>query len=193
MPTSDYCIRTQQATDHSFLQHLYSSTRATELSAFGWPASAIDAFVLQQFWLQSRYYQDHFPNGDFWLIERHGQPIGRLYLAWGQVTVQLIDIALLPEQRGAGLGSRLLNELLARTDACGLAVKLHVESHNPALRLYQRLGFGIIADKDVYLEMHRSPQPATTDRLIDIRLPELRLDQKLLRHSSMEPAAARPD
>ncbi|ANG62757.1 acetyltransferase [Marinobacterium aestuarii] len=194
MPSSDYQIRAQQAIDHAFLQRLYASTRTTELSAFGWEVSAINAFLQQQFLLQSRYYQDHFPNADFWLIERHDQPIGRLYLLWDQASVQLIDIALLPEQRGAGLGSRLLNELLARTDTCGLAVKLHVESHNPALRLYLRLGFGIIADKGVYLEMQRPPRSATTDRFADVTLPKLWPDQNMpLSLPSAERVAARPN
>ncbi|MES2821618.1 MAG: GNAT family N-acetyltransferase [Pseudomonadota bacterium] len=121
----------------------------------GWPATAIAEFLQQQFSLQHRYYQAHFPDGEFWLVERAGQAIGRLYLFWGETTLQIIDISLLPEYRGAGLGSALLGEPLSRADARGLAVGLHVEGHNPALRLYQRLGFGVVGDSGVYLEMCR--------------------------------------
>lgn len=164
MPTThNYSLRPQHSTDHTFIQHLYASTRATEMSACGWPPEAVSEFLRQQFQLQLHHYQEHFPDAEFWLIEQNGQAIGRLYLDWGQTTVQLIDIALLPEQRGAGLGSTLLGDVLTRADDRGLAAGLHVESHNPALRLYQRLGFSVIGDKSIYLEMRRPARnPAIT-------------------------------
>nr|WP_256558039.1 GNAT family N-acetyltransferase [Marinobacterium sedimentorum] len=164
------------------------------MSGCGWPPEAIAEFLRQQFQLQLNYYQEHFPDGEFWLIEQEGRAIGRLYLSWGKTTLQLIDIALLPELRGTGLGSRLLNEVLARTDASGLAVTLHVESQNPAVRLYQRLGFDIVADKDVYLEMHRPPRSVTTDQVTDKALPRIRLDQNQQpRHISTERTVTRSD
>jgi ribosomal protein S18 acetylase RimI-like enzyme len=125
------------------------------MSASGWDVQTINTFVQHQFELQSHHYQQRFPDGEFWLIERDGHPIGRLYLCWGETRVQLIDISLLPEVRGAGLGSALLTDVIARASARRLAVELHVEAHNPALRLYQRLGFSIIEDKGIYLEMQR--------------------------------------
>ncbi|WP_020680923.1 GNAT family N-acetyltransferase [Marinobacterium rhizophilum] len=155
MPTSDCRLRPQEPSDQFFLQYLYASTRAAEMSASGWDVKTINAFVQQQFELQSHHYQQHFPDAELWLIERDGHPIGRLYLYWGETSVQLIDISLLPEVRGTGLGSALLAEVIARAGARGCAVELHVESHNPALRLYQRLGFDIVEDKGIYLEMRR--------------------------------------
>jgi ribosomal protein S18 acetylase RimI-like enzyme len=162
VPTHNYSLRPQNSTDHAFIQHLYASTRAADMSGCGWPPEAIAEFLRQQFQLQLSHYQKHFPDGEFWLIERDGQAIGRLYLFWGETTLQLIDIALLPEQRGAGLGTALLGDLLTRADDRGLAVSLHVESHNPVLHLYQRLGFGITGDKGIYLEMRRPARTPST-------------------------------
>ncbi|MET1077873.1 MAG: GNAT family N-acetyltransferase [Pseudomonas sp.] len=155
MPNAALTFRPITAADQAFLQSLYASARAAEMAASGWPAATIAAFLAQQFSLQHRYYQEHFADGEFWLIERAGQAMGRLYLFWGETTLQLIDITLLPEHRGAGLGTALLGELLARADAQGLAVGLHVERHNPALRLYLRLGFAAVAQGDIYLELRR--------------------------------------
>ena len=62
----------------------------------------------------------------------------------------LIDIALLPSQRGNGLGSALLHCLLQLAQQLELPVRIHVEKHNPAMRLYQRLGFVKLEDKGVY-------------------------------------------
>ncbi len=155
MQTIDYALRAQKESDHVFLESLYVATRAAGLSGSGWDTATIDTFLRQQFQLQSRHYAQQFPDGEFWLIERHAEPIGRFCLYWGNTTVQLIDIALLPGHRGAGVGTALLRNLLARADARGLAVELHVEAHNPAQRLYQRLGFSIRDSKGVYLQMRR--------------------------------------
>ena len=157
-------FRPIEAADEPFLSRLYASTRQTEMARSGWPAEAIAEFLAQQFTLQHRYYQEHFPDGEFWLIERDGQAIGRLYLFWGETTLQLIDISLLPEYRGAGLGTGLITDLLARAEARGLAVGLHVEGDNPALRLYRRLGFEVVGENGVYLKMHK-PAAAQPERL----------------------------
>ena len=66
-----------------------------------------------------------------------------------------MDIALLPEHRGNGVGSSLLRDLLAEADADGKRVTIHVERLNPALRLYERLGFSVAEDKGVYLLLER--------------------------------------
>jgi ribosomal protein S18 acetylase RimI-like enzyme len=167
VPTHNYSLRPQHSTDHAFIQHLYASTRATEMSGCGWPAAAIAEFLRQQFQRQLHHYQEHFPDGEFWLIEQQGRAIGRLYLFWGEHTLQLIDIALLPEQRGAGLGTALLGDVLTRADDRGLAVGLHVEAHNQALRLYQRLGFSVIGDRGIYLEMRRPARRQSTTPLAE--------------------------
>jgi ribosomal protein S18 acetylase RimI-like enzyme len=87
-----------------------------------------------------------------------GQPAGRLYVARWPAEIRIVDIALLPEFRGAGVGSRLLAELLAEADQAGKPVSIHVEKLNPALRLYQRLGFARAADREVYWLMERAPR-----------------------------------
>lgn len=148
-------FRPIEAADHAFLQRLYASAREVEMSRSGWPAESIAEFLRQQFNLQHSYYQEHFSDGEFWLIERSGQAIGRLYLFWGETTLQIIDITLLPEYRGAGLGRSLLEDLLTRAAARGLAVGLHVEGDNPALHLYRQLGFVVVGDSGVYLQMRK--------------------------------------
>jgi ribosomal protein S18 acetylase RimI-like enzyme len=69
---------------------------------------------------------------------------------------RIVDIALLPEQRGKGIGTALLRDLLAEADGTGKRVTIHVERLNPALRLYERLGFRV-AEEGVYLFLERPP------------------------------------
>ena len=69
--------------------------------------------------------------------------------------IRIVDIALLPEYRGKGIGNGLLRDLLAEADADRESVTIHVERLNPALRLYERLGFAVAEDKGVYLFLER--------------------------------------
>jgi ribosomal protein S18 acetylase RimI-like enzyme len=80
-----------------------------------------------------------------------GVPAGRLYVDRGKKETLIIDIALLPEHRRAGIGTKLLRELQHEARMAGKALTIHVEKFNPALRLYQRLGFQQLEDKGVYL------------------------------------------
>jgi ribosomal protein S18 acetylase RimI-like enzyme len=86
-----------------------------------------------------------------------GEPAGRLYVRRGDREIRIVDIALLPERRGNGIGTSLLRDLLAEADATGKSVTIHVERFNPALRLYERLGFAVAEDKGVYLFLERLP------------------------------------
>jgi GNAT superfamily N-acetyltransferase len=52
-----------------------------------------------------------------------------------------LSVALLPSYRGRGIGTRLLQHLLARADRRFAKVSLSVTIGNPATRLYERLGF----------------------------------------------------
>lgn len=53
-----------------------------------------------------------------------------------------LSIGVMAEERGRGVGTALLDELLVRAAAAGhRAVSLSVETDNPAVRLYERFGF----------------------------------------------------
>ena len=56
-----------------------------------------------------------------------------------------------------GIGTRFLTEILAQASAAGMPVQIHVERFNPALHLYDRLGFRQVADQGVYLLLERQP------------------------------------
>ena len=86
-----------------------------------------------------------------------GEPAGRLYLHRGPSEIRIVDIALVPEHRGGGVGTRLLEDLFAEADEGGKSVTIHVERMNPALSLYERLGFTVAEDKGVYLFLERAP------------------------------------
>lgn len=146
--------------DLEFLYRLYASTRQEELAVVPWTAEQKEVFLRQQFTAQHRFWQENYAGSSFDLVLRDGLPIGRLYVARWTRELRVVDIAFLPEHRGGGIGTRLLQELFAEADAAGKAVSVHVEAFNPARRLYERLGFAQKEDKGVYLLMERPARVA---------------------------------
>jgi ribosomal protein S18 acetylase RimI-like enzyme len=119
-----------------------------------WSAETISAFLEQQFQAQHIYYQQHYLNAEFLIIQVDGQAAGRLYLDRRPAEFRIVDISLLPEFRGRGLGEIILKSILAEAGKIKTPVRIHVERNNPALHLYERLGFRMIDDSHaIYLLM----------------------------------------
>ena len=59
-----------------------------------------------------------------------------------------LSVAVLPRHRGRGIGTSLVHGLLAVAREHFLAVSLSVSTTNPAVRLYERLGFTLLAQRD---------------------------------------------
>jgi ribosomal protein S18 acetylase RimI-like enzyme len=148
--------------DRAFLCRVYASTRTEELAVVPWDDAQKEAFLRAQFDAQDRWYREHYDTASFDVVLIDGEPGGRLYVYRGRAEIRIVDIALLPEHRGNGVGSRLLRDVLVEADAAGTRVTVHVERFNPALRLYDRNGFKVAEDKGVYLLLERPPAYVNT-------------------------------
>jgi len=124
-----------------------------------WSPGEVEAFLRMQFRAQDTYYREQFPDASYDLVVADGVPMGRLYLDRRADEVRILDIALLPEHRGKGIGSRLMTTILNEAKESGLPVRIHVERSNPAMRLYRRLGFSKVEDQGVYWLMVWYPEP----------------------------------
>jgi ribosomal protein S18 acetylase RimI-like enzyme len=93
--------------------------------------------------------------GDYCMVaEAEGNVVGaawcRIMEDYGHIdsSTPSLAISLLPEYREQGTGTRLLNGLLLLPRENGhRRASLSVQKENPALRLYQRTGFRIVAEK----------------------------------------------
>ena len=115
-----------------------------------WPDAAKRQFLDDQFALQHAHYAKVYIGADLLLIENVGLPIGRIYLYRTAGEIRLMDIALIESERGRGIGTALLREIMEEAHATNRQLTLHVEPDNPAQRLYQRLGFQLIEHRGVY-------------------------------------------
>lgn len=122
------------------------------------PPDLAAQMIRLQFQAQLTQYTAAYPAANYDLILEEGTPAGRLYVDRGKAGYRILDIALLPEHRGRGLGTQLLQAVLAEARAAGLPVRLSVSRENPALRLYRRLGFAPLAEEGFYLQMEYAPR-----------------------------------
>jgi GNAT superfamily N-acetyltransferase len=143
--------------DLPFLALVYGSTRIEEVAQSGWPLETQRQFLAHQFDAQHRHYRKHYPAAEWLVIERGGAAVGRLYIEEWPDQIRLIDIALLPDQRGTGAGSAILSDLMDMAAAAAKPLTIHVEKNNPAMRLYRRLGFAPIDEHGVYDLMEWRP------------------------------------
>ncbi len=134
-------LRSITESDMSFLYSLYATTREKEMAATGWADEQKLFFLNSQFQLQHNYYQSQFEQAEFKIIEMNEQSIGRLYYAWEDNDLRLIDIALVPSFQRHGIGSKLMHELMVLVKNREGNLLLHVDITNPVRAWYMRLGF----------------------------------------------------
>lgn len=140
----DISLRGIQENDLTDLCKIYGSTRIEELEkGTNWNEEQKKIFIEQQFFAQHEYYQKNYIGADFYIIEKENVIIGRLYIDFffEKKDIRIIDITLLPNWRKKNIGSSILKEISKKAAINNLNVTIHVESFNPAMDLYKRLGF----------------------------------------------------
>ena len=151
--TVDLVLRERKPEDEPFLLEVYASTRLEELEGLGWDDNQKQAFIRMQFLARERCY----PRVDDRIILLDGRPVGRMMVDRSETAILLRDIALLAEYRNAGIGGRLLQDLMDEATSAGKPIELHVVASSPAVRFYERLGFRRSGDDGAYLEMKWVP------------------------------------
>jgi ribosomal protein S18 acetylase RimI-like enzyme len=155
-------FRSAQPEDAELLFDLFADSRQTELAATDWSAGEKERFLRWQFELQTASFRERFPLAAFWIVLAGQRPIGRYYIHVDQTEIRLIDLALLPEERGKGFGSFLLRQLIEQSLATGKPIRLHVEQTNRALHWYLRFGFRPIGQQGIYWALERPAQSPTS-------------------------------
>jgi ribosomal protein S18 acetylase RimI-like enzyme len=148
-----FSLRPALPEDLPFLMTVYASTRAEEMALVPWDADQKRAFAQMQFHAQRQHYSKYYPDAQYLIIQQGQAPIGRLIVNRTPAEILLIDIALLPDRRKAGIGTALIRDLMREALQSGLTLRLHVETFNPAMNLYRRLGFTQVAEMGIYMEM----------------------------------------
>jgi ribosomal protein S18 acetylase RimI-like enzyme len=143
--------------DEAFLLKVYASTRSDELDRVPWNEAQREAFLTMQLAAQHHHYQQQYPDAVYEVILLNQEAVGRLYVARLDQEIRILDVTILPEYRNAGVGTSIIENLLTEAATAGKPVRIYVESFNPSLRLFERLGFTKIDEHGVHLLMEWRP------------------------------------
>ena len=87
------------------------------------------------------------------------QPAGRIWVGTDNEQIRLLDIGLLPEFQNRGVGTALLQRLIAYAASERKALRHMIfVLNNNAERFYERLGFKQIEEFGAYKHMEWKPE-----------------------------------
>jgi ribosomal protein S18 acetylase RimI-like enzyme len=152
-----FTLRSATKDDTGFLFSLYASTRRKEMAALGWDSQQEEAFLRMQFDAQRLWYEQAYDQADHSIVVFGEQRGGRWIVLRKERAILLVDVALLPEFQGRGVGTGLLHLLIRESEEAAQALRLQVGRTNPARRLYERLGFLAVGEDQIYCQMERKP------------------------------------
>ena|SRR5437588_5938882 len=158
MDAAKISLRPVSEADMAILLELYGSSRAQELAMVPWTPEQKKAFIEMQFRAQQSHYQAEYPRAEHSMICLDGVPVGRVYLDRHAEEFHILDITVLPQQRNAGTGSFVLRQIMKEATGSGKPVRIYVETFNPSLRLFERLGFVRAQQTGIHFVMKWTPE-----------------------------------
>lgn len=150
-------LRDTTPEDRDFLRDVYASTRADEMAMLPWPPEQKAAFIDFQSKAQEDYYHERFPHAQYSVIMQNDIPVGRIYILRESNEIRMMDITLLPEHRGQGIGTPLIREVMEEGKRSRKAVQIYVENFNPSRALFERLGFSVVKEEGFNLLFEWNP------------------------------------
>lgn len=134
-------LRPSRPSDQPFFDSLYRTTRE-DLLLIDAEDDFIEALIDMQHQAQTSGCGDMFPNAMYFVVEYHGERIGRLVLDFGPVEARVVDISLIPAARGKGLRLQVLRAVQAVAAQAMTPVTLISRYDNlHAKQRYLQMGF----------------------------------------------------
>lgn len=106
--------------------------------------------------LQRRFFTESFSTEKGKIIVADGEDAGFLWTSEKESEITLVSIRLLPEYQKRGIGTKLIKDILEKAEAKNKPVRLQVLKVNPAVNLYEKLGFRIWAETETHFQMKYS-------------------------------------
>jgi GNAT superfamily N-acetyltransferase len=139
--------------DEEFLFGLYADSRSAEMASWGWPPAQQESFLRMQFRARRESYAATHEGAVQSILLLGDVSVGSMIVWQSSAEIRLVDIGLLPEFRNRGLGALWLSRLIGQAAAIRIPLRLSVHRGNPAIHLYERLGFASTAAGPIYIEM----------------------------------------
>lgn len=143
--------------DREFLLRVYECSREIELSMVQWDDATKRAFVEHQFDAQSEHYSSEYsdPRHFVVVLADSGEQVGRLWVSRGDSEIGILDVTVLSEYRGRGIGSTVVGSLVDEAQRDGKSVVVYVETFNPSQEFFARRDFIVESNEGINLKFVR--------------------------------------
>ena len=140
---ADISLRPAAAGDEPFLKRVHRTARHWEFASLlrSGEAELYHKTMEQQYDSQHRFYFARYDKAQYGIIQWTDKAIGRLYVDYSDDEVRVLDIAILPDFRGRGIGRIVMTGLCLEAATRRKPVRLCVHYLSRALRFYRQLGF----------------------------------------------------
>ena len=150
-------LRPVTPADGEFLLKLYKSSRGDDLRGLGWSDDRISEFLEMQYEAQQRLHENDYQNATGEIVLLDGKPAGHFLIERREDEIRCVDIALLPENRRAGIGTLLIRRLQNEARGASRPLRLQLIRFNRAVTLLERLGFVRTSETGTHFQMEWVP------------------------------------
>ena len=150
-------LRPVTAGDEDFLLEVYKSSRGDDLRKLGWAEDRISEFLGMQYEAQRRFYESEYKRAADEIVLLAGKPAGRMIVERRDYEIRCVDLALLPEHRGAGVGAFLIAKLQDEARQVNKPLRFQVIRFSRGLSLFERLGFVCTSETGTHFQMEWTP------------------------------------
>lgn len=145
-------LRPATPSDRPFVEGIYFDTQRWLIERlFGWRGDDVERAKFNDF-----YDEKHTQ-----IVQVEGEDVGWLTVLRESDSIEVDSIYISSARHGAGLGTSLLEQIIAEADAEGKPVTISTAKINPARRLYNRLGFEVTGESEFKVYMERKPRGLT--------------------------------
>lgn len=149
-------LRASQLADRAFLLRVFTDSRPDLAMVQQLPDG--QSLLRYQFEMDEAQTKANYPNAEHDVVLYKNEPIGRFVVDRSGADYSIIWLGLLATYRRRGIGTSLLRHTLERARSECKGVRLQVAWFNfEALRLYERLGFTLLEDRQVYKVLYWHP------------------------------------
>lgn len=151
--TDEIILRPRRDDEEDFWREVFYDVTRSYFQLLNLPENDLNNLLEFQFQAQSIDYKHNYPQAANDIILYKNERAGRVILTTERNDLLLVDIAILSEFRNRGIGTKILEWLFEQSRETKMPVSFCVEKMNPAFRLYDRLGFKIVADLTSHFQM----------------------------------------
>ena len=157
MSENELVLRPVSTEDAAFLLRVYASSRETEMAMVPWPPEQKEAFLRSQFDAQTRDYIARNPGAEHRVLVYGAREVGRSFVARQAERVHILDVTVLTQERGKGVGSAFLSRMQEEAAAARLPLTIYVETFNPSLNFFAKRGFRPEKEEGIHLLLQWMP------------------------------------